>query len=112
MKRKLGLNIAKKFDDTKPKVELLPSEALLSVGNTLGYGAKKYGANNWRSGMEWSRMYGAAMRHLLLWNHGEDKDVESGQSHLSHAICCLLFLLEYSINNIGEDNRYRYAKNN
>lgn len=100
------MNKAKKFDEGKPRMDLFPSDALLSVGLTLGYGAEKYGAHNWRNGMEWSRMYAAAMRHLLAWNKGEDCDEESGYLHLSHAICCLLFLLEYHLQNTGKDDRY------
>ena len=44
------------------------------------------------------RYYDAAMRHLYAWFNGEPKDIETGESHLAHAICCLLFLLWFESN--------------
>ncbi|WP_407965903.1 dATP/dGTP diphosphohydrolase domain-containing protein [Bartonella sp. C271] len=96
---------AHKNDIDKPRVDLIPPLTLLDIGRVLEFGANKYGANNWRSGMNWSRLYGAALRHLLAWFGGEDKDLESGLPHLAHAACCLLFLMEYETQQIGCDNR-------
>ena len=44
---------------------------------------------------KWSRLYGAAMRHLLAWWNREDFDDESGLSHLHHALTCLAMLTQY-----------------
>ncbi len=96
---------AYKNDDGKPRVELIPPLALMEIGRVLEFGAKKYGANNWRNGMDWSRFHGAALRHLLAWFGGESKDAESDLSHLAHAACCLLFLMECEAKQIGCDDR-------
>ncbi|UTO27815.1 dATP/dGTP diphosphohydrolase domain-containing protein [Bartonella harrusi] len=98
---------AHKNDIGKPRVDLIPPLTLLDIGRVLEFGANKYSANNWRHGMNWSRLYGAASRHLLTWFGGEDKDVESGLSHLAHAACCLLFLMECEAKQIGHDDRVK-----
>lgn len=98
---------ALKYDGAKPRVDLLPSEPLLMIACVLGFGAEKYAAHNWRAGFDQSRLIGAAMRHLLAYNDGEDTDPESGLSHIAHAGCCVLFLLEQIAKDTGNDDRYQ-----
>ncbi|EJF77436.1 hypothetical protein MCQ_01520, partial [Candidatus Bartonella washoeensis Sb944nv] len=100
-------NEAHKNDDGKARVDLIPPLSLIEIGRVLEFGAKKYGANNWRNGMHWSRFHGAALRHLLAWFGGENKDGESDLSHLAHAACCLLFLMECEAKQIGHDDRFK-----
>lgn len=100
----------KKFDTEKPRVDLLSSKALIEIAKVMGHGAGKYGDQNWRAGIEWSRVIGAAMRHLLAFNDGEDKDAETGLSHLAHAGCCILFLLEYEKTHLELDDRFKETK--
>jgi len=82
-------------DPRKVPVWLVPISLIFGVARILGYGAKKYAANNWRRGMKYSEVYSAIQRHLLAWLEGEDNDPESGMSHLWHAGCGLAFLCEY-----------------
>lgn len=96
---------AVKFDAGKAGVHLLPVDALLGITSVLDFGAKKYAARNWEKGMEWDRVYGALLRHLFSWWSREDKDPETGKSHLWHAGCCILFLIAFEIRGIGKDNR-------
>lgn len=103
---KHSLDKANKADEGKSMVELLPFEALVQVGQVLSFGAQKYAAHNWRKGMKWSRLLGAAIRHLFAWGRGETTDPESGLPHLAHAACCVLFLLSYEVTKTGEDDRY------
>lgn len=49
------------------------------------------------------RYYNAAMRHLTSWWEGEKKDPETGENHLSHAVCCLLFLLWFDNKDTGKN---------
>lgn len=100
----------KKLDSEKPRADLLPTAPLLAIAQVLGFGAKKYDAHNWRGGIEYSRLIGAALRHLLAYNDGEDKDPESGLSHLAHLGCCVLFLLEQEAKGTGLDDRYKPRK--
>jgi hypothetical protein len=88
-------------------MELLPTAPLRAISEVLTFGAKKYAAHNWRGGLEYSRLIGAAYRHLSAFNDGEDKDPESGLSHLAHLGCCVMFLLEQEAKGTGQDDRYR-----
>jgi ribosomal protein L32 len=40
------------------------------------------------------RYFDAAQRHIWAWKAGEETDSETGASHLAHAICCLMFIME------------------
>lgn len=100
----------RKYDTGKPRLELIPRSALIEEAKVLTFGAEKYDADNWRGGMDWRRLVGAAMRHITSFNEGEDIDPESGLSHLAHARCCLGFLIEYSSSHPELDDRYKDAK--
>lgn len=97
---------AKKADGEKNRLDLLPVQPLEDIGKVLTYGAGKYDPHNWRKGMQWSRIYGATLRHLFAWWRGVDIDPETGISHLAHAACNLLFLIEYTYKNKDMDDRY------
>jgi hypothetical protein len=97
----------KKFDSGKVRVELLPEMALVEVAKVLAFGAEKYGVDNWRKGMAWRRLIGAALRHLWAWSTGVDRDEETGLSHLAHAACCVLFLIDYETRRVGTDDRFK-----
>jgi len=98
---------AMKFDTDKLPVNLLSTEALNQTAAVLKFGADKYHAHNWRDGFAWSRPLAAAMRHIMAFNDGEDKDPESGLSHLAHAACCIMFLLEFEKTHPELDDRYK-----
>jgi len=85
-------NRGKKFDQGKSRVDLIPSDVLLSVGDVLGYGAEKYGELNWTAGLNFSRLEGAALRHLLAFKAGIDYDKESKLHHIDHTITNLIML--------------------
>lgn len=98
---------AVKFDQDKLPLHLLSTEALNQTAAVLAFGADKYAAHNWRKGFLWSRPLAAAMRHITAFNAGEDKDPESGLSHLAHAACCIMFLLEFEKTHRELDDRYK-----
>lgn len=98
---------AAKFDHDKLPLNLLSSEAMNQTAAVLKFGAQKYAEHNWRKGFAWSRPLAAAMRHLTAFNDGEDKDSESGLSHLAHAACCIMFLLEFEKTHKHLDDRYK-----
>ena len=87
-----------KFDGGKPRMDLLLDgcpNALLRIGEVLTFGAEKYAAHGWQTVPEAPSRYKAALlRHLTAHAMGEVNDRESGLPHLSHAACCLLFMLE------------------
>lgn len=91
MQKPIGL----KFDSEKPRMGLLPPRALESVARVLTFGAKKYAPDNWKyveNGK--SRYADASLRHITAYLKGEDHDPETGIHHLSHAICCLMFIVD------------------
>lgn len=96
-----------KYDKEKIRLELIPPEFIEATGKGLTYGAVKYSPGNWAAGdgFEWSRLYGALLRHLNSWNSGEDVDPESGNLHLDHACCMLAFLVAHTRRGIGTDDR-------
>lgn len=94
-----------KHDRDKPRVDLIPPDALLAVADVLAYGAGKYGARNWERGLLLSRLYAAQMRHLLAWAAGQDDDDETGLPHLAHAACSSLMLLALSMRDPSLDDR-------
>lgn len=101
----------KKFDESKPQVDLVPTELVIQVAKVLGHGAEKYGRFNWRGGIPWSRLVAAALRHIYAWIDGEDLDSAekggSGLPHLAHAACELAFLLQLAKERPDLDDRYR-----
>lgn len=100
----------RKDDQEKIRLELLDSEWLLGVGAVLTFGARKYAADNWRGGIQIRRLTGAALRHLLAFQGGEDLDPESSLSHLYHASCCLMFASWMITHRPDLDDRYRAEK--
>jgi len=100
-------NRAIKNDNGKPPMGLLPWPALIEVTRVLNFGAQKYTKHNWRHGMDWSRLYDAALRHITSFIEGKNLDDETNLGHLSHALCCLLFLETYRILGLGTDDRYK-----
>lgn len=92
---------------SKPRLDLLPTAAVEQIAAVLTYGAGKYEDNNWCRGARWGRYYAALLRHVFAWWRGEDCDPETGLSHLAHAGCCLLFLMEYQRNGWGRDDRFK-----
>lgn len=98
-----------KFDTEKPPLQLLPFDVLEEIAKVLQYGAHKYAPNNWRKGLVYSRLFGAAMRHWWAWWRGQDLDPETGYHHLAHAACCNVFALHFALRGAGElDDRQEH----
>lgn len=91
----------KKNDANKPMWQLLPFDALDSVVRVFTSGAEKYGDRNWENGINYSRVIGAVLRHISAWAQGNRVDEETGESHLAHAACGILFLLAYELRGQG-----------
>lgn len=83
------------------------SPVIKGVAEVMSFGAKKYAAHNWRKGMNWTRLSDATIRHLTSYKSGEILDPESGLNHLYHACTDMLFLLTYTQEQLGTDDRYK-----
>lgn len=87
--------IGTKHDQGKPILGAVPPHAELAVGRVLTFGAEKYARGNWDKVEDHENRYmDAALRHLNAHRRGELTDSESGESHLAHAACCILFMLD------------------
>jgi hypothetical protein len=100
-----------KFDEDKLNWSLLPWDSIEEILKVLEFGAGKYNPWNWADGegFKFSRLFNSGMRHFIAWFwKKEDKDPETGLSHLAHLGCNVLFLLHYIVNNNkfkNNDNR-------
>lgn len=98
-----------KHDDGKPELALISPDFIEELGKVMTVGAKKYGAQNWRRGFNWTRVLSAIFRHLFSWSSGQDVDPETGLSHLAHAAAGIMFLVEFQKRNVGTDDRYKHV---
>lgn len=103
-------NAGLKYDSEKPRMDLVDPYAIEQVAKVLGFGAKKYEAHNWRKGLQWSRLIAGVLRHVNAFNDGEDLDPETGISHAAHAMCGLMFLVNYTKTHKSLDDRYTKPK--
>jgi len=94
-----------KHDAGKPPLSILTRESLIAEARAFEYGAQKYGRDNYKQGMNWTRVIDAALRHLTAFNAKENLDPESKLCHLAHSKACLAMLIYYYENNIGTDDR-------
>jgi len=95
-----------KYDSDKPDMSLLSSHAMFGLSKVLSFGAAKYASHNWRKGIARSRLLAAALRHIFAYLAGQNNDPESGLSHLSHAMCCLMFASELHVTMPSTDDRH------
>lgn len=101
---------ALKFDDGKPRTDLLPADALLGAATAFGYGSKKYADWNYLNGLPWGKALGAALRHLFAWALGEDIDdgpKGSGLPHIDLAAAEVLMLSAMVKRRRGVDDRWK-----
>lgn len=97
-----------KNDSEKTPLDLIPPIALEALGQVLERGAKKYDRYNWTKGFDYSRLYGACLRHLNAWWGGESTDPETGLSHLWHALADIVFLVAHEHYKLGSDDRHSW----
>lgn len=100
-------NTGVKFDSDKPRMDLLDPSFTVGVAEVLTFGAQKYAANNWRKGMEVTRLISAIHRHLAAIQSNEDIDPESGLPHAYHIACNTMFLQWMLDNKPEKDDRYK-----
>ena len=94
--------LGRKFDDEKPRWDLVPWESMEHVVNVLTFGARKYAPDNWRFVPDArNRYFAAAMRHMIAARAGELDDEDTGEPHLAHAVCCLLFAIWFDEQPVG-----------
>ena len=94
-----------KDDLKKMKASFMPPSLYLHKLDVYAYGAAKYGQDNWRKGFDYSRLYDAAVRHMVAFWSGENVDRESKMHHLLHAAWNLDTLWYMNMFDLGKDDR-------
>jgi hypothetical protein len=102
----VGTGVGLKYDSDKPDYSLLSSVAIDELAKVLTFGKVKYSAHNWRKGITASRLLAAALRHVFSYLRGETYDPETGLSHMAHAMCCCMFIIELKITSPEFDDRF------
>lgn len=98
-------------DSGKIVLDQCPVGITAAVASVFMVNSKKYGGkydnNNWRLGMDWSKVLNPLKRHIARWESGEELDAESGMPHLYHAAANIAILIEYAKTYKEGDDRYK-----
>ena len=95
MKKVFGYSDEYKFDNGKPRLDLVPAELIEAVGAVRTYGVQKYGKEYSYRNVAPKRYRAALMRHICSWlKNPFGKDEESGLPHMWHIACNVAFLIE------------------
>lgn len=90
-----------KRDGGKLDWSLMPWETLKGAVRVLMFGAKKYSRGSFKTVRPFNERYFSALcRHIFAWYGGERIDPETGESHLAHAACNLIFLIWGELNGV------------
>ncbi|MGH7746004.1 MAG: dATP/dGTP diphosphohydrolase domain-containing protein [Candidatus Dormibacteria bacterium] len=108
MNKTTTTNEGHKTDSGKVRMDLLDAPAITELARVMTHGAKKYGDYNYKKGIDYSRMYGAILRHLFSFWAGEDHDAETNLPHLAHAMAGCMMLLWYQNEKTEYDDRPEY----
>lgn len=93
-----------RYDAGKLRLDLLPREWIIALGEVTTKGAEKYEDRNWERGMPWSKVWGPMLRHAFKWLGGERYDQETGCHHLAMVAWNALALMVYDVRVIGQDD--------
>lgn len=86
---------------------LIPAAALKVVARVYAMGALKYDRHNWAKGYDWDLSLDALERHIAEFKMGNDRDEESGEHHLAHAVFHCLTLIMFWLYGLGTDTRLK-----
>lgn len=93
---------------SKVRLDLVPQDVVEALARVITFGAEfKYSPRDWEKGEcgTWMEYMAAAERHIIAWKTGENYDRQSGELHLSHALCDLAYVLAWQLREIGTDDR-------
>lgn len=111
-----------RFNQGKPRWDLVPPDAMSEVVEVFTIGAEKYLPRNWENGLKWMDTFACLQRHLYAWQMGQEFDVGpngeygpnddpnlhmrwTGKRHLAMVCWNALVLLTMQIRGIGFDDR-------
>jgi deoxycytidine triphosphate deaminase len=95
----------RKFDEGKPRFDLIDPLIMQDFARALTYGAKLHGDDNWRKGLGIKRCYAALQRHLTAYMMGERDSQDAKIHHLGHAMANIMFMRWMEDNQPAFDDR-------
>lgn len=104
-RKPVSSNPKRAFGIRKPGMQYVPPIALIEEAAVMGGGSDKYGPFNWNDQpVDATTYYSAIMRHVMAWYAGQDRDPESGHSHLAHVrACCGILIDAAATDNLIDD---------
>ena len=87
---------ASRNDIGKIRLDLIPPEALLELGEVFGEGAVTHGDDNWKKGMPNGVVVNHMLRHLLLYLKGNRTELHMGK--VMFGCCVLIWNEENNVN--------------
>lgn len=98
-------NGALRYNEGKPRFDLIPPEAMIALAEHFRRGAIKYEDRNWERGMDWCKCFASLERHAWAWMNGEDFDVETRTHHMIAVAWNAIVLATYEARKVGNDDR-------
>ena len=99
---------ALRFNSGKRQWSLVDWPSIEPMVEVLEFGAEKYAPDNWKKGLEIRGVMESMLRHAFAFLEGEDRDQESGLSHIGHIMCNAMFVEYYMKHYPGLDNRLKF----
>lgn len=93
----------------KGRYDLIPPRPLKRLAGVYERGAIKYGDNNWRKGMPFSRFIDSATRHLVEYREIKEANSQMDEDHLAQAVWNLFCIMEFESNRPELDDLFELA---
>lgn len=94
-----------RYNNGKLKWSYVYWPAIEPMVRVLMFGAQKYAPDNWKKGLPMTEIMESCLRHIFAFLQGEDRDPESGEHHLGHAMCNIMFALYMYMQRPDMDDR-------
>ena len=104
-------NLGIRYNEGKPRYDLIPPEFIEALAIHLGNGSLKYSERNWEIGLSWGDCFRAMMSHAWKWMRGERYDIDPKMPgyqapHLIAVAWNAMALYTYEQRKIGKDDRH------
>lgn len=83
---------ATRHNEGKLRWSLVDFNSFSPMVKVLEFGAKKYGIDNWKKGLYTTEICESMLRHIFAYLNGENRDEDSGLSHICHIQANAMFL--------------------
>lgn len=94
--------------ENKPRLSLIPKDALWSMGEAFTFGELKHGTYSWKNDSHTlTEMLDKSMRHIIQFSNGENVDEQSQVLHLGSALADLAIAVDLFYNSKHLDDRFK-----